>query len=1058
MHYARVFIVFSSFACFRYYLVLLSAGIIGFSDFDFADSHDNFIDSMLNRFESQNRFENQQLCLHGFNAALASTAVSIIRYNFMTEPAMFLESFAEIPSARRKSIIRLLLSASSCPNLLQLNDLILQLSLFLHQIFDVSLSSYHQSDVLLGIVDFVTQDVCVLSPTISLYWLHLFFKSRFSSRDENTSVKSLLEAAVRVSSCIHELVGIAKRNKNVYESKLSILFAVQTFILRLLLPTEIESHPTLASEVTRHFCAIFECAAFPQDTMSLMTDASPDIRMNVLLPRPFSADLMRPLCSKVDSVCIELCQLVQEALLRFCDLSAAVFHTLIQRSESMLVFKNLSLTTTSSSFASFHGIINLGCTCYFNSITQQLFMIPGFAASVIAAQVKIDAVSQSATAESNSPARCILEDFQDLMINLRHGSDPVVHPKTFCDSFRFPDGSCILPDVQQDALEYFHILCDHLDNALKGSHDEKLLSRFFGGRSATQLLCKGCPHRYERFEHFFTLQLAVFSNRANSVLGALQEFVAGELLEGDNQYFCSQCNKKVDTVKRTVLADLPDTIILGLKRFDFNYDTMQRVKLNLEVPFSHDLDMSPFCRENLGETPADSEPAIIREPGYYQYSLAGIVVHSGMADSGHYFSIIRDPMQTGLWHKFNDDEVTHIQNLDLKQFYGGLTGKFAHTNAYILVYNRKVPLFNHEYEKILSIESAVEQVQCTGKLSMSTMFVNSLGMEQLWQCFSLSMHNLFATSDDPQHELAYLDFVLKLNHCVEFQDLNAVELFMQPLVQSLRSTKKCYAILEQFILKVCEMSSFQTLWFHPIADSNLKGNPTLQPLFTDLLSKVVSSMNECDCSRLTPDEMAVYRNILRVILHFFGHLSFQLFVHFPQENSSEFEPITAALSFAVQKYLQQALTQGLALGISKFLSLELPSFDDVGFTALVDMCTTAAYFAHLSENGSKLRSKRRSHLRNFVVDSRYRACWNCLVLMKTCFLEQPSVLVQEMLKNGMWFKCFEKLFMPSFFEKYIYTFTSAPPFHIQIVAMFYELSSKLLPMVRSIFMHVAFSS
>jgi hypothetical protein len=81
-----------------------------------------------------------------------------------------------------------------------------------------------------------------------------------------------------------------------------------------------------------------------------------------------------------------------------------------------------------------------------------------------------------------------------------------------------------------------------------------------------------------------------------------------------------------------------------------------------------------------------------------------------------------------------------------------------------------------------------------------------------------------------------------------------------------------------------------------------------------------------------------------------------------------------------------------------------------------------------------------------------------LVLMKTCFLEQPSVLVQEMLKNGMWFKCFENLFTPSFLEKYLYTSTSAQSFNIQIVAMFYELSSKLLPMVRSIFMHVACSS
>jgi len=95
-----------------------------FLDCDFANSHDNLIESILNKIESQNRFENQQMCLHGFNAALASAAVSIIRDNFMTDLAMFLKSFAEIPSARRKSIIRLLLSASSIPNLLQLNNLI----------------------------------------------------------------------------------------------------------------------------------------------------------------------------------------------------------------------------------------------------------------------------------------------------------------------------------------------------------------------------------------------------------------------------------------------------------------------------------------------------------------------------------------------------------------------------------------------------------------------------------------------------------------------------------------------------------------------------------------------------------------------------------------------------------------------------------------------------------------------------------------------------------------------------------------------------------------------
>ncbi|MBD5024777.1 hypothetical protein GUF51_08615, partial [Xanthomonas citri pv. citri] len=44
-----------------------------------------------------------------------------------------------------------------------------------------------------------------------------------------------------------------------------------------------------------------------------------------------------------------------------------------------------------------------------------------------------------------------------------------------------------------------------------------------------------------------------------------------------------------------------------------------------------------------------------------QYSLQGVLVHAGGANSGHYFSILR----TGAaqeWHEFNDDMVTPISN------------------------------------------------------------------------------------------------------------------------------------------------------------------------------------------------------------------------------------------------------------------------------------------------------------------------------------------------------------------------------------------------------------
>lgn len=48
------------------------------------------------------------------------------------------------------------------------------------------------------------------------------------------------------------------------------------------------------------------------------------------------------------------------------------------------------------------------------------------------------------------------------------------------------------------------------------------------------------------------------------------------MLEGDNAYLCEQCEKKVDTLKRVCLKRLPNHLILVLKRFEFDYETMNK--------------------------------------------------------------------------------------------------------------------------------------------------------------------------------------------------------------------------------------------------------------------------------------------------------------------------------------------------------------------------------------------------------------------------------------------------------------------------------------------------
>ncbi len=41
-----------------------------------------------------------------------------------------------------------------------------------------------------------------------------------------------------------------------------------------------------------------------------------------------------------------------------------------------------------------------------------------------------------------------------------------------------------------------------------------------------------------------------------------------QMLEGDNKFNCQHCAKKVDTLKRCCIADLPNNLILHLKRFE----------------------------------------------------------------------------------------------------------------------------------------------------------------------------------------------------------------------------------------------------------------------------------------------------------------------------------------------------------------------------------------------------------------------------------------------------------------------------------------------------------
>jgi ubiquitin carboxyl-terminal hydrolase 34 len=165
-----------------------------------------------------------------------------------------------------------------------------------------------------------------------------------------------------------------------------------------------------------------------------------------------------------------------------------------------------------------------------------------------------------------------------------------------------------------------------------------MLKKNFGGSLCNQIISKECGHVSERQESFFTLSLEIKNKR--SILESLDLYIEGDVLEGENKFYCGICSRKVDALKRTCISTLPDNLIIHAKRFEYDLEIMRRIKVNDYFEFPFVLNMEPYTKEGVARSENNSlEPPHL--PSYYEYKLVGILVHTGTADSGHYYSFIK---------------------------------------------------------------------------------------------------------------------------------------------------------------------------------------------------------------------------------------------------------------------------------------------------------------------------------------------------------------------------------------------------------------------------------
>jgi ubiquitin carboxyl-terminal hydrolase 9/24 len=336
------------------------------------------------------------------------------------------------------------------------------------------------------------------------------------------------------------------------------------------------------------------------------------------------------------------------------------------------------------------GLKNLGCTCYMNSLLQQFFTIASIREGILAIPDK----------EAQPNDESILYQLKCIFAGLKATDRQFHNPKDFTLIFKNYENQIMNVLEQMDVDEFFNLLMDRLEPYMKQTKYEKLFKYHFAGLTANELICKGCPHSSEKQETYTSIILQVKNKR--SILEGLDEFIKGEMLEGDNAYFCEKCNKKVNTLKRQCIYKLPRVLVLVLKRFDFDYDEMIKLKVNDYCEFPIELDMKPYTQEYLHSKENEGADVKFKSDDYYKYNLRGVIIHTGTAESGHYYSIIKN--ENSKWFEFNDTHVTEYDIEDLpNEAYGGVNNNNSDdvkkneksTNAYVLFYIRE----SDEYEE-----------------------------------------------------------------------------------------------------------------------------------------------------------------------------------------------------------------------------------------------------------------------------------------------------------------------------------------------------------------------
>lgn len=287
---------------------------------------------------------------------------------------------------------------------------------------------------------------------------------------------------------------------------------------------------------------------------------------------------------------------------------------------------------------------------YVNSLIQALYHTSALTQAVFGIQTEQKTKKSSKDAKTENT---IVAALQDLFFNMRFArKSPTVQPLIHSFGWEREDSL-----IQHDVQEFDRTLLENIAGKTTGTPLEGTIKKLFCGTEHRSIRCTNVDYEKANDNDFYDITIDV--RESHSLEEFFTKYTKTETLDGSNKYATEEFGLQV-AEKSCHFVSFPPVLHIQLKRWVFDHSTDTQVKVNDRFEFPTKIDLTSYLGPSATQ---GDEPCI--------YKLHSVLVHSGAAQGGNYYSFIR-PTLRGKWFKFKDECVSQASlSQIIESSYGG---------------------------------------------------------------------------------------------------------------------------------------------------------------------------------------------------------------------------------------------------------------------------------------------------------------------------------------------------------------------------------------------------